>query len=51
VLILLLDTLSARHLSFMGSITAPGRMTRDYLPDAVEIFLEDHVDLALLFPV
>jgi D-proline reductase (dithiol) PrdB len=40
-----------RHLSFMGSITAPGRLVRDHVPAAAEIFVEDQVDIALLVPV
>ncbi|MDX1631597.1 MAG: glycine/sarcosine/betaine reductase selenoprotein B family protein, partial [Thermoanaerobaculia bacterium] len=40
-----------RHLSFMGSITAPGRLVRDSLPEAAEVFAEDGVDVALLVPV
>ncbi len=40
-----------RHLSFMGSITAPGRLLRDTLPDAVGLLQADGVDVALLVPV
>lgn len=40
-----------RHLSFMGSITAPGRLIRGTAPAAVEALVEDQVDLALLVPV
>lgn len=40
-----------RHLSFMGSITAPGRFLRDTAPAAVSALVEDQVDLALLVPV
>jgi D-proline reductase (dithiol) PrdB len=40
-----------RHLSFMGSITAPGRLTRRTAPEAAELLVEDRVDVALLFPV
>jgi D-proline reductase (dithiol) PrdB len=40
-----------RHLSFMGSITAPLRLTRDYAPDAAEQLRQDGVDVALLVPV
>jgi hypothetical protein len=35
----------------MGSITAPGRLQRDYLPAAARLFEEDGVDVALLVPV
>ncbi len=40
-----------RHLSFMGSITAPGRLVRDSAPGAARLLVEDQVDLALLVPV
>lgn len=40
-----------RHLSFMGSITAPGRLVRDHAPRAADVFVEDQVDVALLVPV
>jgi D-proline reductase (dithiol) PrdB len=40
-----------RHISFMGSITAPGRLIRDSAPAMAEVLLEDQVDVALLVPV
>ena len=40
-----------RHLSFMGSITAPGRLIRDSAPAAARLLVEDGVDVALLVPV
>jgi D-proline reductase (dithiol) PrdB len=40
-----------RHLSFMGSITAPGRLTRDSAPEAARLLVADGVDVALLVPV
>ena len=40
-----------RHLSFMGSITAPGRLIRDTAPKAAREFVSDSVDLAILVPV
>ena len=40
-----------RHLSFMGSITAPGRLVRDTAPPAAALLVEDRVDVALLLPV
>ena len=42
---------SARHLSFMGSIVAPGRLVRDTAPAAVKRLVEARVDVALLVPV
>lgn len=46
-----IGSLNDRHLSFMGSITAPGRLLRDHLPSAVSLLIEDRVDVALLVPV
>jgi len=40
-----------RHLSFMGSITAPGRLVRDHAPEAARLLRGDGVDVALLVPV
>lgn len=40
-----------RHLSFMGSITAPGRLLARTAPEAAELLVEDDVDVALLVPV
>jgi D-proline reductase (dithiol) PrdB len=46
-----LGALNHRHLSFMGSITAPGRLVRDTAPEAARRLAEDGVDVALLVPV
>jgi len=43
--------LNARHLSFMGSITAPGRLVRQTAPEAARLLVGDGVDVALLVPV
>jgi D-proline reductase (dithiol) PrdB len=40
-----------RQISFMGSITAPGRLVRDTAPNAATVLQEDAVDVALLVPV
>ncbi len=40
-----------RHLSFNGSITAPGRLIRDSAPDAARLLRDDGVQGALLVPV
>ena len=40
-----------RHLSFNGSISAPGRLVRESAPQAAKMFLEDGVDAAVLIPV
>ena len=46
-----IGSLNHRHLSFMGSITAPGRLVRDHAPEAARLLAEDGVDVALLVPV
>jgi D-proline reductase (dithiol) PrdB len=46
-----IGSLNARHLSFMGSITAPGRLTKKTAPEAVSMLARDGVELALLVPV
>jgi D-proline reductase (dithiol) PrdB len=43
--------LAPRHLSFMGSITAPGRLTKESAPEAAQLLVDDGVDVALLVPV
>jgi D-proline reductase (dithiol) PrdB len=43
--------LNGRHLSFMGSITAPGRLSKQTAPEAARWLVEDKVDVALLVPV
>ena len=43
--------INERHLSFMGSITAPGRLIRDTAPAAAQLLADDTVDIALLVPV
>jgi D-proline reductase (dithiol) PrdB len=42
---------SRRHLSFMGSITAPGRLVKRTAPGAADWLVADEVDVALLVPV
>lgn len=46
-----IGSLSNRHTSVMGSITAPGRFVRDSVPEVAELFVQDGVDVALLVPV
>ena len=40
-----------RHLSFNGSISAPGRLVRDGAPEAATLLRDDGVQGALLVPV
>ena len=44
-------SVAARHLSFMGSITAPGRLQRETSVAAADVLVADAVDIALLAPV
>ncbi len=46
-----IGSLARSHLSFMGSITAPGRLVRDTAPEAARWLVDDSVDVALLVPV
>lgn len=46
-----IGTVNHRHLSFMGSILAPGRLIRDHAPEAARRLVADGVDIALLVPV
>ena len=46
-----IQSVSGEHISFMGSITAPGRLVRDTAPEVAGRLLEDQVDVALLVPV
>ncbi len=46
-----IGSLTSRYLSFMGSITAPGRLIKKTLPAVVKLFKDDGVDVALLIPV
>jgi D-proline reductase (dithiol) PrdB len=43
--------INRRHLSFMGSITAPGRLVKQTAPEAAAWLREDGVDVALVVPV
>lgn len=40
-----------RHLSFMGSITVPGRLQAESAPAAAALLASDAVDVALLMPL
>ena len=46
-----IGSVNRRHLSFMGSITTPGRLIRDTAPQAARWMVEDGVDAVLLVPV
>jgi D-proline reductase (dithiol) PrdB len=40
-----------RHFSFMGSITAPGRLVKQSAPEVATFLAEDAVDAVLLIPI
>lgn len=46
-----IGAVAPRHLSFMGSITAPGRLMARTAPEAARLLVADSVDVALLVPV
>ena len=46
-----IGSIAPRHISVMGSITAPGRFLKTTAPEIAEIFVADAVDVALLVPV
>lgn len=47
----LIGEVAERHYSFMGSITAPGRLMHLTAPEIAEKLAQDHVDAVLLTPV
>lgn len=47
----IVGSVNHRHLSFMGSITAPGRLIKETAPEAARLLVEDQVDAVLLVPV
>jgi D-proline reductase (dithiol) PrdB len=46
-----IGSVNRRHLSFMGGITAPGRLIKHSAPEAARTLAADGVDVALLVPV
>jgi D-proline reductase (dithiol) PrdB len=46
-----IGSVNHRHLSLMGSITAPGRLMKQTAPEAARWLASDSVDVALLVPV
>lgn len=46
-----IGAVAPRHLSYMGSITAPGRLVRQTAVEGAAILTQDQVDAALLVPV
>jgi D-proline reductase (dithiol) PrdB len=46
-----IGSVAPRALSFMGSISAPGRLVKETAPEATRLLLADGVDVALLVPL
>ena len=46
-----IGNVAPRHVSLMGSITAPARLVRHTLPLITDLFTADRVEVALLVPV
>jgi D-proline reductase (dithiol) PrdB len=46
-----IGSVNHRHFSFMGSITAPGRLIQFTAPEVARLLVEDSVDAVLLIPV
>jgi D-proline reductase (dithiol) PrdB len=46
-----IGSLNQKHLSMMGSITAPGRLIKRTAPEAARALQADGVDVALMVPV
>ena len=46
-----IGSVAPRHLSYMGSITAPGRLMKETAPKGAQMLVDDQVDVALLVPV
>lgn len=46
-----IGAVAPRHLSFMGSITAPGRLIRETAVAGAKLLAQDQTDAALLVPV
>ncbi len=46
-----IGSLAPRAISFMGSISAPGRLVKETAPEAAAVLKADGVDVALLVPL
>lgn len=46
-----IGSLAPRAISFMGSISAPGRLVKETAPEAARLLAADGVDVALLVPL
>ena len=46
-----IGSLNHRHISIMGSVTAPGRLIKKTIPQVVPQLVSDGADIAILIPV
>jgi D-proline reductase (dithiol) PrdB len=46
-----IGSLAPRAISFMGSISAPGRLVKEAAPEAATLLVADGIDVALLVPL
>ena len=46
-----IGSLNHRHISFMGSLLAPGRFIKYSIPEIVDLLLTDRVDCAIMVPI
>jgi D-proline reductase (dithiol) PrdB len=46
-----IGSVAPRHISLMGSITAPGRLVRHTLPQVADLLAADEVHVAVMVPV
>jgi D-proline reductase (dithiol) PrdB len=46
-----IGSVAPRHVSLMGSITAPGQLVKQTLPEVGNLLVSDMVDVALMVPV
>ena len=46
-----IGSVAPRHISLMGSITAPGRLVKFTLPEVADVLTADDVHVALMVPV
>jgi D-proline reductase (dithiol) PrdB len=46
-----IGSLAPRAISFMGSISAPGRLVKEAAPEAAALLVADGIDVALLVPL
>ena len=46
-----IGSINKRHLSLMGSIISPSKLIKETIPEIIDIFKSDKVDIAIFIPV